>query len=85
MKLSFLFPDGRIYTLDTPNDTLMNQLRLMISFEVGSPETDLTFYKANKALSIEASNTVVDCGLADDDMISVRIKGRGAPVCFIFK
>ncbi|VUZ55208.1 unnamed protein product [Hymenolepis diminuta] len=78
MKLSFLFPNGRIYTLDTPNDTLMSQLRLMISFEVGSAETDLTFFKNNKALPIESSNRIADCGLADDDMISVRIKGSGA-------
>ncbi|VDL16751.1 unnamed protein product [Hymenolepis diminuta] len=80
MKLSFLFPNGRIYTLDTPNDTLMSQLRLMISFEVGSAETDLTFFKNNKALPIESSNRIADCGLADDDMISVRIKGSGASV-----
>nr|CDS34149.1 protein ddi1 2 [Hymenolepis microstoma] len=56
----------------------MSQLRLMISFEVGAAEADLTFFKNNKALPIESTNTVVDCGLADEDMISVRIKGPGA-------
>ncbi|VDN99625.1 unnamed protein product [Rodentolepis nana] len=75
MKFSFLFPNGRIYTLDTPNDTLMSQLRLMISFEVGASESDLTFFKNNKALPIESTNTVSDCGLSDEDMISVRING----------
>lgn len=79
MKLSFVLPDGRLVSLDTPSDTLMSSLRLMVSIEAGYLESNISLLKNEKRLPVDSNNTVQDCNLCDDDLLSVRYEGPQSP------
>ncbi|CDS41344.1 protein ddi1 2 [Echinococcus multilocularis] len=72
MRLSFVLPDGRLVSFDTPSETLMSSLRLMVSIEAGVPESKIVLLKNDQRLAIESSNTVNDCNLRDNDLLSVQ-------------
>ncbi|VDM19115.1 unnamed protein product [Hydatigera taeniaeformis] len=80
MRLSFVLPDGRLISLDTPSDTLMCSLRLMVSIEAGVLESNTVLLKNDQRLTIGPSNTVNDCNLHDDDLLSVQFEGSGLAV-----
>ncbi|KAL5962720.1 hypothetical protein TSMEX_009498 [Taenia solium] len=75
MRLSFVLPDGRLVSLDTPGDTLMSSLRLMVSIEAGVLESNIVLLKNDQRLAIGSSNTVNDCSLHDNDLLSVHFEG----------
>lgn len=75
MRLSFVLPDGRLVSLDTPGDTLMSSLRLMVSIEAGVLESNIVLLKNDRRLAIGSNNTVTDCSLHDNDLLSVQFEG----------
>ncbi len=79
MKLSFSLPDERIISLETPIDTRMCGLRLMVAIEAGASENHVLLLKDGQPLSVGAHNTVHDCKLSENDLIMVVVNRPDFP------
>ncbi|THD25602.1 DNA damage-inducible protein 1 [Fasciola hepatica] len=70
MRLTVSPSDGDVFGLDVPGDTLLSELKMLISLEYGKPEEQFIIMKGGELLQ-QSTVTLTDAGFQDDDLIVI--------------